>query len=262
MDKLKDNRVRLIGAGLAAFLAVLLIVQLIISIVALVAIGNVGKSQLADDYSQDTSYTFNYFDYRGRGEETRLLLIYAEQPFEDVRYNRSYWFSDVKKTARYGQLPYLDVNDGRRLYESYAISRYLAKRFDLAGKGAWEQAKVDEFADFHKDNDNEWYDYGYMEVLSENDTRLPLLKESTDKKFPTYVSQIEASGSGFPDAFRSHLGRFPGGQLPGDVQEHSAGPVEWALASSRGVPQKSSRTAENRRVREEPEVLADMIFDS
>ncbi|KAI1703638.1 putative glutathione S-transferase 5 [Ditylenchus destructor] len=197
MDKLNENRVRLIGAGLAVFLAVLLIVQLIISIVALVAIGSVGKSQLSDDYSQDTSYSFYYFDYRGRGEETRLLLIYADQPFEDVRYNRSYWFSDIKKTARYGQLPYLDINDGRRLYESYAISRYLAKRFDLSGKGAWEQAKVDEFADFHKDNDNEWYDYGYMEVLSENDTRLPLLKESTDKKFPTYVSQIEASGSGF-----------------------------------------------------------------
>lgn len=41
----------------------------------------------------------------------------------------------------YGQMPVLEVN-GVKLSQSRAIERFLAKKFDLAGKDEWEQAKV------------------------------------------------------------------------------------------------------------------------
>ncbi|KAK6039743.1 glutathione S-transferase protein [Cooperia oncophora] len=55
----------------------------------------------------------------------------------------------------FGQLPVLEV-DGKQLPQSYAIVRYLARKFGrFAGKNEWEQAQVDAIADQHKDFLNE-----------------------------------------------------------------------------------------------------------
>lgn len=51
----------------------------------------------------------------------------------------------------YGFLPILQLKDGRQLAESYAIARFLARKYNLAGRDEWEKAKVDELADMHKD---------------------------------------------------------------------------------------------------------------
>jgi glutathione S-transferase len=53
-----------------------------------------------------------------------------------------------------GKLPVLEVN-GQKISESYAILRFLARKFGLAGKTDLEQLKNDEIADLHKDFTNE-----------------------------------------------------------------------------------------------------------
>lgn len=46
----------------------------------------------------------------------------------------------------FGQVPVLEV-DGQMLAQSNTISRYLARKHDLAGKDEWEQALADMYAD-------------------------------------------------------------------------------------------------------------------
>lgn len=41
-----------------------------------------------------------------------------------------------------GQMPVLEV-DGQRVHQSTSISRYLAKRFGLAGSNDWEALQID-----------------------------------------------------------------------------------------------------------------------
>lgn len=46
----------------------------------------------------------------------------------------------------FGQVPVLEV-DGQMLAQSHSIGRYLARRHGLAGKGEWEEAQADMYAD-------------------------------------------------------------------------------------------------------------------
>jgi glutathione S-transferase len=52
--------------------------------------------------------------------------------------------------------------DGKPLAQCYAISRYLARQFGLAGADDWESAKLDEAADFHKGVHNEISSYIFV----------------------------------------------------------------------------------------------------
>jgi len=50
----------------------------------------------------------------------------------------------------WGQVPILE-HDGKIFSQSYAIARYLAKKYNLAGKNDYETFKCDEIADAVKD---------------------------------------------------------------------------------------------------------------
>uniref|UniRef100_A0A915EBP3 glutathione transferase n=1 Tax=Ditylenchus dipsaci TaxID=166011 RepID=A0A915EBP3_9BILA len=100
----------------------------------------------------------------------------------------------------YGKVPVLEV-DGKPLAESFAIFRYLAKQYGLLGKDDWEQAKVDEFSNVHKDIATEigayirvyaGYGQGDKEQLYK-DVFLPGMQ----KYLPLYVKTLKESGSGF-----------------------------------------------------------------
>ncbi|CAG7838283.1 unnamed protein product, partial [Allacma fusca] len=57
---------------------------------------------------------------------------------------------EVKARLKFGQVPLLEFN-GKRLVQSQAIFRYLAKQFNLTGKDEFEAAQCDEVVDAVKD---------------------------------------------------------------------------------------------------------------
>jgi len=145
-------------------------------------------------------YKLYYFDVRGLGETIRLILHYANQKFEEERYTFENW-ETYKSRQPYGKVPVLEV-DGKPLAETFAIARFLAKQYGLAGKDAWDQAKVDEIADFHKDVSHEVGPYFRAKVGGfGGGDKDQLYKENflpaVEKNFPIYVRVLKESGSGF-----------------------------------------------------------------
>jgi glutathione S-transferase len=90
-----------------------------------------------------------YFDVRNLAEMTRLVLHYADIPFEDIRVSMEEWPS-LKPKMPFGKMPVLEI-DGKFLGESCTIARFLARKNGLAGKTEWQQAKVDELMNVQKD---------------------------------------------------------------------------------------------------------------
>jgi glutathione S-transferase len=90
-----------------------------------------------------------YFDARGLAEASRLILQYAKVDFEDFRVKHEDWPA-LKPKTKTGKIPYLEF-DGHLIVESYAMHRFLARKYGLAGKDEYEQAVVDGIADVSKD---------------------------------------------------------------------------------------------------------------
>jgi len=80
-----------------------------------------------------STYKVHYFEGRGRAELIRLLLVAAEQKFDDIRITKEKW-PEVKETTPTGVLPYVETPEGKLLTQSSAIARYLAKKYNLYGK--------------------------------------------------------------------------------------------------------------------------------
>lgn len=72
-------------------------------------------------------YKLSYFESRALGETARLILHYANVSFEDHKIKHEDW-PGLKDTFAYGQVPVLFV-DGKQLAQSYAINRYLARKY-------------------------------------------------------------------------------------------------------------------------------------
>lgn len=69
-----------------------------------------------------------YFDIAGKGEALRLLFFYSGIEFEDIRCDREK-FDALKSSGflPFGQLPVLELSDGRIIAQSAAIARYIGK---------------------------------------------------------------------------------------------------------------------------------------
>ncbi|CAG0918809.1 unnamed protein product [Notodromas monacha] len=91
------------------------------------------------------TYKLIYFDMPGRAEFIRMLLHQAGVEFEDFRFPREAWPS-LKPEMPFGQVPVLEVN-GKKLSQSHAIARYIAREHGLAGSTAWESAICDQMVD-------------------------------------------------------------------------------------------------------------------
>ncbi|TMS34860.1 hypothetical protein L596_002367 [Steinernema carpocapsae] len=145
------------------------------------------------------TFKLTYFDGRGLGEPARMLFAFNKIPFEDIRIKKEEWLALKPKTP-YGQLPVLEV-DGKELAQSFAIYRYLANEFGLAGNTPLEKAQVDAVADAYKDFSDAIKDFMYVCFgMREGDVNT-LYKEvvvpAMAKHFPNILKVLKCSPSGF-----------------------------------------------------------------
>ncbi|VDM80531.1 unnamed protein product [Strongylus vulgaris] len=109
-------------------------------------------------------YKLMYFNARGTAEVIRQIFVLANEKFEDIRYTFDEW-PQHKQEMPFGQMPVLEI-DGQKLAQSFAIARFLAKKFGfnlnnalillgLAPKCPFEEALVDSIMDQYKDFQNE-----------------------------------------------------------------------------------------------------------
>ncbi|KAH7696718.1 Nagst-1 protein [Aphelenchoides avenae] len=144
-------------------------------------------------------YKLTYLPIRGLGEPIRMILNYAKQPFEDVRVPFDA-IKALKPNLPYGQVPLLEV-DGKPLAQSFAIYRYLARQFGLAGKDDFEAAKLDEIADFLKDltmEIREWFDQMFGIELEDKDKFVSKKLRPTLERLHKHLEKtLDDSGSGF-----------------------------------------------------------------
>ncbi|CAI2350010.1 unnamed protein product [Caenorhabditis sp. 36 PRJEB53466] len=94
-------------------------------------------------------YKLSYFNARALGEPARLIFALFDVPYEDYRVTVEEW-NELKKKTPFGQLPVLEV-DGVEIGQSMAITRYLARKFGIAGKTPEDEAQADGIVDQYKD---------------------------------------------------------------------------------------------------------------
>ncbi|XP_022903524.2 glutathione S-transferase-like [Onthophagus taurus] len=92
-----------------------------------------------------SSTKVSYFNGKGLAETIRILLKYGKVDFEDIRFEKENW-PEIKPTVPFGQVPIYE-EDGKKINQSVAISRYLAKKFGLTGSNEWEDLELDAIVD-------------------------------------------------------------------------------------------------------------------
>ncbi|CAD5220720.1 unnamed protein product [Bursaphelenchus okinawaensis] len=131
-------------------------------------------------------YKLHYLDSRGRAEPIRMLLFYCGIKFEDIRYEPEKWES-IKNSFVFQKVPVLEI-DGKKLSQSVAIMRYLAKQHRLAGNNIFDQARVDEAADVILDFHDAIIPYLSVAVKvvpgDVHESEKEILQPALDKYFP------------------------------------------------------------------------------
>jgi glutathione S-transferase len=114
-------------------------------------------------FTKDTSAPFKlyYFNIPALGEPIRQLLTMGGYTWEDIKVSGkpdtfdAYW-PDIKPTTRWGQMPMLVFPDGKKVCQTKAIVRYLARTTFVGGKALYpddaeEAMMVDEMIDAFED---------------------------------------------------------------------------------------------------------------
>ncbi|XP_062396420.1 glutathione S-transferase Mu 1-like [Sardina pilchardus] len=132
--------------------------------------------------------TLAYWDIRGLGQPIRLLLEYTGAKYEDKLYpcsEGSCWFDNKFKLGLdFPNLPYL-LDGDRKLVQSNAILRYIARKHNLCGETEDEKVRVDilenQAVDFRTNHIKLCYDTEYEKLKPEYLKKLPeTLKQFSD----------------------------------------------------------------------------------
>jgi glutathione S-transferase len=153
-------------------------------------------------------YKITYFNGKGRAETSRILLAITGQDFEDKRIEREEWPA-IKPNTPFGQVPVLEVTENGETFQlgqSFAIARFLANRFNLAGHSDVEKARVDGIADQFNDLQTEFY-ATWREQDEEKKKQLleAFLNESVPKHFAVLEKALNDN--------KTHSGWYVGADL-------------------------------------------------
>ncbi|EFA84822.1 hypothetical protein PPL_01815 [Heterostelium album PN500] len=89
--------------------------------------------------------TLYYFDAKGRAEYARLILSFAGVEYTDYRFPYPGVPAEVAAKTTFGQVPH--YSDGEiELSQSLAIELYLARKYNLLGSNAVDEAKIISYA--------------------------------------------------------------------------------------------------------------------
>ncbi|XP_028517871.1 probable glutathione S-transferase 6 [Exaiptasia diaphana] len=102
------------------------------------------------------SYHLVYFDIRGRAEPIRILFALAGASYTEERVNPSEWPA-LKTSGRcpFGQVPVLELGDGKSLCQSAVILKYVANELGFSPSDSYAKAQAEMFVDSIKDFQNE-----------------------------------------------------------------------------------------------------------
>nr|AIT99305.1 glutathione S-transferase sigma 4 [Brachionus koreanus] len=145
-------------------------------------------------------YKLYYFNARGRAELIRFIFAAAGQEYEDVRFEREQW-PEYKPKSPLGQAPYLDVVENGQTFQlaqSLTIARYLARKFNLAGKSAEEQSEAEMYADQVLDLLNELVKIHFeKDETRKAEVANKFYTETIPNTLKVFESKIAKNGSGY-----------------------------------------------------------------
>ncbi|KAJ8664899.1 hypothetical protein QAD02_006561 [Eretmocerus hayati] len=146
------------------------------------------------------TYKLTYFPFKALGEPVRFLLSYTGIDFIDDRFNEDDWLK-IKPSTPFGQVPVLEV-DGKRVNQSTAICRYLAKNSGIAGKDDWEALEIDATVDTIHDLRAKIAAYYYEDNVTAKAEKLEVSKQIV----PFYIQRLD-------EQVKKNGGYFVGGKL-------------------------------------------------
>jgi len=147
------------------------------------------------------TYKLTYFPVTALGEPIRFIFAQAGVKYEDFRFERENW-PKIKPEMPFGQVPVLEV-DGKKIHQSTAICRYLAKQYSLLGKDDWENLEIDATVDTIHDLRSKIAAYHYEPSEAIKEPKYAPLKDET---IPYYMERLDAQ-------VKKNGGYFVGGQL-------------------------------------------------
>ncbi|KAH0950950.1 hypothetical protein HN011_004073 [Eciton burchellii] len=146
------------------------------------------------------TYKLTYFPVKALAEPIRFLLSYADIDFVDDRFDKADW-PKIKPTMPFGQVPILEI-DGKKINQSVAICRYLAKQCSLAGKNDWEALEIDAAVDNIHDLRYKIASFHY----ESNETARKEKRRVTEEQLPFLLRILD-------DQVKNNDGYFVGGTL-------------------------------------------------
>ncbi|KAH7706948.1 CRE-GST-36 protein [Aphelenchoides avenae] len=152
-----------------------------------------------------TPYKLHYFEVRNRAEPIRILLHYAGQPFEDVKYSFEQWPS-VKPTMPLKTMSVLEMKektgDVLKLGQTTAILRHLGKKHGLEANTPAGQATCDMYGEQIQDYASSTQPWGFTFIgLAPSEQREELfstkVQPAIDGVGELLSGQLKKNGNGY-----------------------------------------------------------------
>jgi glutathione S-transferase len=133
------------------------------------------------------NYKLYYFPGRGGAEVIRFVFAQANVQYEDKRIARDKWMEEFKENSPFGCMPFLEV-DGKRISGGFVCARFLAEKYGLAGKDAFENAEIASVGDAIHDLEGDVVKFVFEK---DPEAKAKLQKELKETKFPMRFKYLE-----------------------------------------------------------------------